>query len=214
RAGGWSRDTICEDPDLGPTTTERAGAPLSPRRRYGHGLLPDSFEAFKKQRHRWAYGGLQIIRKHWRRFLPGMSRLTPDQKREFAIGWLNWLGAESIGVVVAILNLAWVPVVAFAGVAIPDKVLTLPIVAAFVVSVAHFLALYRPRVACSPGQPAAAMLAAMSMQWTVARAVAYGLVTEHLPFVRTAKGGSTGGSARKKRVHFPAFYEAVMGGLL
>jgi glucan 1,3-beta-glucosidase len=50
----------------------------------------------------------------------------------------------------------------------------------------------------------------MSMQWTVARAVAFGLVTEHLPFVRTAKGGS----ARKKRVRFPAFYEAIMGALL
>jgi hypothetical protein len=48
------------------------------------------------------------------------------------------------------------------------------------------------------------------MQWTVARAVARGLVTEHLPFVRTAKGSSV----KKKRVAFPAFYEAVMGGLL
>jgi hypothetical protein len=54
------------------------------------------------------------------------------------------------------------------------------------------------------------MLAAMSMQWTVARAVAFGLVTEHLPFVRTSKGGGV----RRKRVTFPAFYEAIMGGLL
>ena len=61
----------------------------------------------------------------------------------------------------------------------------------------------------SPGQSAAAMLAAMAMQWTVARAVAYGLVKEHLPFVRTAKGG-----VAKKRVTFPAFYEAVIGALL
>ena len=53
------------------------------------------------------------------------------------------------------------------------------------------------------------MLAAMSMQWTVARAVVTGLVIEHLPFVRTAKGGKS-----KKRLAFPAFYEAVMGGLL
>jgi cellulose synthase/poly-beta-1,6-N-acetylglucosamine synthase-like glycosyltransferase/exo-beta-1,3-glucanase (GH17 family) len=209
-AGGWSSDTICEDTDLGLTVVEHGWLTHYTRRRYGHGLLPDTFEAYKKQRHRWAYGGLQIIRKHWRRFLPGMSRLTPDQKREFAIGWLNWLGAESIGVAVAILNLIWVPVVAFVGIAIPDKVLTLPIMAAFVVSVAHFLTLYRRRVAITPGQTAAAMLAAMSMQWTVARAVATGLVTEHLPFVRTAKGGS----ARKKRVRFPAFYEAVLGGLL
>jgi hypothetical protein len=102
-----------------------------------------------------------------------------------------------------------VPVVAFMGVAIPDKVLTLPIMAAFAVSVAHFVTLYRRRVAISPAQMAAAMIAAMAMQWTVARAVAMGLVTEHLPFVRTAKGGSA-----RKRVAFPAFYEAVMGGLL
>jgi cellulose synthase/poly-beta-1,6-N-acetylglucosamine synthase-like glycosyltransferase/exo-beta-1,3-glucanase (GH17 family) len=206
-AGGWSSDTICEDTDLGLTIIEQGWRTLYTRRRYGHGLLPDTFEAFKKQRHRWAYGGLQIVRKHWRRFLPGASLLTRDQKREFALGWLNWLGAESIGVVVAILNLIWVPVVAFAGIAIPDKVLTLPIIATFAVSVAHFVTLYRRRVAISPGQMAAAMFAAMAMQWTVARAVAYGLVTEHLPFVRTAKGGH----ARKKRVIFPAFYEALMG---
>jgi cellulose synthase/poly-beta-1,6-N-acetylglucosamine synthase-like glycosyltransferase/exo-beta-1,3-glucanase (GH17 family) len=209
-AGGWSSDTICEDTDLGLTIIEQGWTTLYTRRRYGHGLLPDTFDAFKKQRHRWAYGGLQIIRKHWRRFLPGMSLLTRDQKREFAVGWLNWLGAESVGVLVAILNLVWVPVVAFMGVAIPDKVLTLPIIAAFVVSLAHFVTLYRRRVEISPAKMAAAMVAAMSMQWTVARAVAMGLVTEHLPFVRTAKGGS----ARKKRVAFPAFYEAVMGGLL
>jgi exo-beta-1,3-glucanase (GH17 family)/glycosyltransferase involved in cell wall biosynthesis len=208
-AGGWSSDTICEDTDLGLTIIEQGWLMHYTRRRYGHGLLPDSFEAYKKQRHRWAFGGLQIVRKHWRRFLPGMSLLTRDQKREFAIGWLNWLGAESIGVAVAILNLAWVPVVAFGGVAIPDRVLTLPIMAAFAVSVAHFLALYRRRVSISPGQTAAAMLAAMSMQWTVARAVVTGLVIEHLPFVRTAKGGKS-----KKRLAFPAFYEAVMGGLL
>jgi len=209
-AGGWSSDTICEDTDLGLSIIELGWIAHYTNRRYGHGLLPDTFEAYKKQRHRWAYGGLQIIRKHWRRFLPGTSLLTRDQKREFAIGWLNWLGAESIGVVVAILNLVWVPVVAFAGIAIPDKVLTLPIMAAFAVSVAHFIALYRRRVAIRPAQTAAAMLAAMSMQWTVARAVAFGLVTEHLPFVRTAKGGG----ARKKRVRFPAFYEAIMGALL
>jgi hypothetical protein len=50
--------------------------------------------------------------------------LSRDQKREFLLGWLNWLGAESIGVLVAILNLIWVPIVAFADNANPDKILT------------------------------------------------------------------------------------------
>ncbi|MBO0755328.1 MAG: glycosyltransferase, partial [Bradyrhizobiaceae bacterium] len=137
-AGGWSSDTICEDTDLGLSILERGWIAHYTNRRYGHGLLPDSFDAYKKQRHRWAYGGFQIVRKHWRRFLPGVTRLSTTQKREFAMGWINWLGAESIGVAVAILNLIWVPIVAFVGIAVPDMVLTVPIIAAFVVSVAHF----------------------------------------------------------------------------
>ena len=137
-AGGWAGDTICEDTDLGLAIIEHGWLTHYTNHRYGYGLLPDTYEAFKKQRHRWAYGGFQIVKKHWRRFLPGASRLTPDQKREFSLGWLNWLGAESLGVVVAILNLIWVPIVAFADIAIPDKILTLPIIAAFVGHAAAF----------------------------------------------------------------------------
>jgi cellulose synthase/poly-beta-1,6-N-acetylglucosamine synthase-like glycosyltransferase/exo-beta-1,3-glucanase (GH17 family) len=208
-AGGWSSDTICEDTDLGLTILELGWQAHYTNRRYGYGLLPDTFEAYKKQRDRWASGGFQIIKKHWRRFLSGASELTRDQKREFAFGWINWLGAETVGVLVAILNLIWVPVVAFAGIAVPDKVLTLPIIATFMISIVHFIALYRRRVPIPPSQAAGAMVAAMAMQWTVARAVGNGIVKDHLTFVRTAKGG-----AARKRVAFPAFEEAVMGGLL
>jgi cellulose synthase/poly-beta-1,6-N-acetylglucosamine synthase-like glycosyltransferase/exo-beta-1,3-glucanase (GH17 family) len=208
-AGGWSSDTICEDTDLGLSIIELGWQSHYTNRRYGYGLLPDTFEAFKKQRDRWASGGFQIVKKHWRRFLPGASLLTADQRREFAFGWINWLGAETVGVLVAILNLIWVPVVAFLGIAVPDKILTLPIMATFAISVIHFVALYRRRVTIPAVEAAGAMVVAMAMQWTVARAVANGLVTEHLTFVRTAKGGA----ARKRRA-FPAFEEAVLGGLL
>ncbi|MBI3433742.1 MAG: glycosyltransferase [Proteobacteria bacterium] len=208
-AGGWSSDTICEDTDLGLSILTRGWQMHYTNRRYGYGLLPDTFEAFKQQRHRWAAGGLQICKKHWRNFLPGASPLSRDQKREFAMGWLSWLGAESVGVLVAILNIGWVPIVAFVGIAVPDKVLTLPILATFVVSIAHFVLLYRRRVAIAPGATLGAMFAAMSMQWAVARAVAVTLFKDHLPFVRTAKGGGT-----RKGPLFPAFHEAVLGALL
>ena len=208
-AGGWAGDTICEDTDLGLAIIEHGWLTHYTNHRYGHGLLPDTYEAFKKQRHRWAYGGFQIVKKHWRRFLPGASRLTPDQKREFSLGWLNWLGAESIGVLVAILNLIWVPIVAFADIAIPDRILTLPIIAAFVVSLLHFVILYRLRVPVKWGQMLGAMVAAMSVQWTVSRAVANGLITEHLAFARTSKGGLS-----RMSIEFQAFWEAVIGVLL
>ena len=187
--GGWSSDTICEDTDLGLTIIEQGWQVQYTNRRYGWGLLPNSYEAFKKQRYRWASGGAQILKKHWRRFLPGASRLTGEQKRDFILGWLNWLGAESVGVLVAILNLLWVPVICFIGIAIAGRILTLPIIAAFAVSLLHFVTVYRMRVAIPPGQMLTAMFAAMSVQWTVARAVGDGVIKERLPFVRTAKGG-------------------------
>ncbi len=151
-AGNWSSDTICEDTDLGLTILELGWTSHYTNRRYGHGLLPDSYQAYKRQRDRWAYGGFQIMKKHWRRFLPGASRLTRDQKREFLLGWMSWLGAESVGVLVAILNLIWVPFVVVLGIAIPDKVLTIPILAAFAVAGLHFVWLYRLRVRISGGQ--------------------------------------------------------------
>ena len=140
---------------------------------------------------------------------PARAGCRRIRRREFSLGWLNWLGAESLGVLVAILNLIWVPIVAFADIAIPDKILTLPIIAAFVVSLVHFVALYRLRVPVKAGQMLGAMIAAMSVQWTVSRAVAQGLITEHLPFARTSKGGLS-----RMSIEFQAFWEAVIGVLL
>src|SRR5450755_4121256 len=54
-----------------------------------------------------------------------------------------------------------------------------------------------------------AMVAAMSVQWTVSRAVANGLITDHLAFARTSKGGFS-----LMSVEFQAFWEAVIGVLL
>ncbi len=207
-AGGWSSDTIVEDTDLGLAILEQGWLAHYTNRRYGYGLLPDTFEAYKRQRQRWAYGGFQLLRKHWRRLLPWADGLSREQKREYGLGWLNWLGADSVGVVVALLNIAWVPVVAFANIAVPDRILTLPILAAFVVSVAHFTALYRLRVQASVGQMLGAVCAAMSLQWTVAHAIGSGVLQERLPYLRTAKGGAT------RRGDFPAFWEGVFAALL
>jgi exo-beta-1,3-glucanase (GH17 family)/cellulose synthase/poly-beta-1,6-N-acetylglucosamine synthase-like glycosyltransferase len=207
--GNWTSDTIVEDTDLGVAMLARGWLAHYTNHRYGHGLLPDTFEAYKRQRQRWAFGGYQLVQKHWRKLLPGTEGLSREQKREYGIGWLNWLGADSIGVVVALLNIAWVPVVAFANIAVPDRILTIPIIAAFSVSVAHFVALYRLRVRATPGQMLGAVCAAMSMQLTVARAVGMGILKERVPFLRTAKGGAT-----RKGPDFPAFWEAVIAALL
>jgi cellulose synthase/poly-beta-1,6-N-acetylglucosamine synthase-like glycosyltransferase/exo-beta-1,3-glucanase (GH17 family) len=209
-AGGWSSDTICEDSDLGLSIMELGWRAHYTTRRYGWGLLPQDYLAFRTQRSRWAEGAVQIVKKHWRQFLPGRSRLAPAQKREFIFGWLSWFGAEVIAVAAAILNLIWVPFVAFQVVAIPEALLTLPILAAFLVSVGHFTSSYRLRVAIPYQQMLGAMLMFMSVQWTVASAAfKAALPARQAYFHRTRKGnGST------FRASFTTIPEAFLGTLL
>ena len=209
-AGGWSSDTICEDSDLGLTILELGWRAHYTNRRYGWGLLPQDYLAFKTQRARWAGGAVQIVKKHWRRFLPGQSKLDHDQKREFAFGWLSWFGAEIVAVAAALLNLIWVPFVVFQVVAIPDPLLLLPSVAAFLVSLLHFVSAYRTRVAVPYPQMLGAMVVFMSVQWTVASAAfkaAFPVRKNY--FHRTRKGG--GGMVH---VRFTAMPEAALGALL
>jgi cellulose synthase/poly-beta-1,6-N-acetylglucosamine synthase-like glycosyltransferase len=208
-AGSWSSDTVVEDADLGLTLLERGWHAHYTRRRYGWGLLPESFAAYKKQRHRWAYGGVQLIKKHWRAFLPNASRLTFQQKCEFALGWLIWLGAESLGIVLAIFNLLWMPLVAFFGIAVPEAVLTLPVLATFLVMLVHVLVLYRSRVGAPFFPSLGAALAGMALQLSIGKAVADGFLHGKLPFYRTSKGGAAPSTSR-----FSATSEGVLGALL
>jgi hypothetical protein len=213
-AGGWSSDTICEDTDLGLSILERGWLAHYTNRRYGWGLLPETYEAFKQQRYRWAYGGIQILKKHWRRFLPEASLLDRRQKREFAVGWLNWLAAESVAVLVAMLNLLWVPFVVFTGVVVPENLLTLPIFVVFGLSLAHFLVVYRLRVAITFMQMLGALIMFMSVQWTIARAVLDASVSNRkFDFHRTAKGSNGGGRSHHNH-RFAARWEAALGALL
>ena len=209
-AGGWSSDTICEDSDLGLTILELGWRADYTNRRYGWGLLPQDYLAFKTQRARWAGGAVQIVKKHWRRFLPGRSLLDHNQKREFAFGWLSWFGSEIVAVAAALLNLIWVPFVVFQVVAIPDPLLLLPSIAAFLVSLLHFVSAYRTRVAIPYRQMLGAMVVFMSVQWTVASAAFKAAFPARKSyFHRTRKGGGSTVHAR-----FAAIPEAVLGLLL
>ena len=209
-AGGWSSDTICEDSDLGLTILELGWRAHYTNRRYGWGLLPQDYLAFKTQRARWAGGAVQIVKKHWRRFLPGRSLLDHNQKREFAFGWLSWFGSEIVAVAAALLNLIWVPFVVLQVVAIPDPLLLLPSIAAFLVSLLHFVSAYRTRVAVPYGQMLGAMVVFMSVQWTIASAAFKAAFPgRETYFHRTRKGGSGIADAR-----FAAVPEAVLGLLL
>ncbi len=207
KVGGWQVDTIVEDTELGLRLYQAGYIAHYTNHRYGRGLLPDTFKVYKSQRHRWAYGAIQIIKKHGWTMMPGNPTLTREQKFHFTTGWFFWL-SDALGVLIALLNLVWVPLVIFYDMMVPTVAMTVPVLTAFCVNIVHNQLLYRIRVKARFTDALAAGVAAMSLQWTVARAVFDGLIKEGLAFVRTDKGGRL-----KKRpgATFHALNETLLG---
>jgi exo-beta-1,3-glucanase (GH17 family)/cellulose synthase/poly-beta-1,6-N-acetylglucosamine synthase-like glycosyltransferase len=206
--GGWGTDTIVEDSELGLRLFEAGYIAHYTNRRYGYGLLPDTVEAFKTQRHRWAYGAIQILKKHWKEFKPSSTKLTPNQKKKFVAGWFFWL-SDAMGPVMAIMNIIWVPVIIFVGVTIPTIPLTIPIITAFLVNILHTFILYRMKVKTSIKNTILSSIASMSLQLIIFKAVYDGFVKDGLPFKRTQKGGKTA-----KKSANPIKHETILGVLL
>ena len=201
--GGWGTDTIVEDSELGLRLFEAGYIAHYTNKRYGYGLLPDTFEAFKTQRHRWAYGAIQILKKHWKEFKPSATKLSSTQKKKFITGWIFWL-SDAMGPIMAIMNIIWVPVIIFVGVTIPTIPLTVPIITAFLVNVLHTFILYRIKVKASFKETFLSSIASMSLQLIIFKAVWDGFVKDGLPFKRTQKGG------KAKKSDNPIIYETIL----
>ncbi|MDD3342404.1 MAG: glycosyltransferase [Sulfurospirillaceae bacterium] len=206
--GDWTTYSIVEDSELGLRLFEAGYTEHYTNRRYGWGLLPDTVEAFRTQRHRWAYGAIQILKKHWRHFLPSSTSLTKYQKYHFVAGWFFWL-SDAFGALTAFLNIFWVPFIIFVGVTIPTLPLTLPILVAFLVNILHAFILYHTRVKMSVRETMLSAIASMSLQLVIFKAVYDGFVKDGLPFKRTEKGGNT-----KKVQANPIKYEIILATLL
>ena len=58
--------------------------------------MPLTFEALKGQRYRWCFGGIQILRRHWRSLIPGRTskhnHLTAAQRWAYLAGAIQWYG--------------------------------------------------------------------------------------------------------------------------
>ena len=156
---------------------------------YGRGLLPDRFIDYKKQRHRWAYGSVQIMKRHARQLF-GLepTKLTVGQRYHFLGGWLPWLadGANLIWTFVALLW-SFAMVVAPVHFGPPPTIMILPIAAIFFFKVVKTLYLYMFKIGFPLKDTLGSVIAGTSLSHVVAKAVLSGFVTCGKPFFRTPK---------------------------
>lgn len=70
QAGGWAEWCLTEDSEVSVRLRAAGYHGYYFAETFGRGLIPDTFEDYKKQRFRWTAGPVQQLRRHWRLFLP------------------------------------------------------------------------------------------------------------------------------------------------
>lgn len=186
---GWAQWCITEDAELGLRVFAEGFDATYISGSYGRGLMPDTFLDFKRQRSRWAFGAMQIMRRHFAELVMGAeARLTPGQRYHFLTGWLPWL-ADGFNVLVNCAALAWsLAMVAFPREVEPPLMIfsVLPM-SLFVFKLVKLLHLYRTRVGANFRQTVAAAIAGLSLSHTIGVAMLSGLARSDRPFFRTPK---------------------------
>jgi hypothetical protein len=189
--GGWSTTTLCEDTELGLRLLAQGHRLVYVDRRYGAGLLPADFAAYRRQRQRWAQGAMQILRQNAGSLL-GRSRLRFAQRYHFVAGWLPWMG-DALHLVFSLAALAWTVGLLAAphAFAVPALGFLVPLAVFFAVRVVGAPLLYGRRVGCSLGDLAGAAVAGMALSHPIARGVWAGVAGQAGTFVVTRKGAAS-----------------------
>lgn len=186
---GWAQWCICEDAELGLRALQRGYSTAYVRNTYGKGLMPDTFTDFKKQRFRWAYGAIQILKQHSGSLITsGNSALSPAQRYYFVSGWLPW-AVHGINLLLTGLAVLWSILI----ISDPQNFEPLPWVfsitpiLALVFTSAKTVYLYDHLVTHDIKDALAAILAGIALYYTIAKAVLFGLFSARMPFFRTPK---------------------------
>lgn len=185
----WAPWSICEDAELGLRMLEHGFATGYSPVSYGKGLIPDTFADFKKQRYRWAYGAVQIVKRHSAFLITGREpALTAMQRYHFIAGWVPW-AAHGVTYVLCAATLAW----SMAMIVLPERLSALPwpfsasLSLMFILWTLKIAFLYRRLVSSEIREALQAILAGIALYPTIGKAVLFGLYDSGLPFFRTPK---------------------------
>jgi len=70
KAGDWAEWCLTEDSEVSVRMRAAGYRGYYFNETFGRGLIPETFDDYKKQRFRWTAGPVQQLRRHWRLFLP------------------------------------------------------------------------------------------------------------------------------------------------
>lgn len=197
--GGWDEWCITEDAELSLRILDRGYDSVYVDVSYGRGLMPLNFEGLKKQRFRWAFGGMQILKAHWRSLMPWARwrdpahRLSLAQQWDYLIGGLQWL-SDPLTFGFTLLLLLGTGALVLGGSLFMQPMASAVVVAPFLfifIGISRFVWVLRRRIRCTWGQALSAFTILLSLTWVVTLACVLGLIKSQGVFLRTPKKRAT-----------------------
>jgi hypothetical protein len=191
--GGWDEWCITEDAELSLRLLRAGWSGLHVDQSWGRGIMPLTFEALKGQRYRWCFGGIQLLRMHWRSMMPGRqgreNHLSAGQRWAYLAGAAQWYG-DLLSLLFFIFLLAGAANLATGGGQLFRK-LTVFLVSAVPVMVllglVRAITLLRRGTGASWRDAIGAFFVWQSTSLVVARASVLGLFAKKAAFLRTPK---------------------------
>jgi cellulose synthase/poly-beta-1,6-N-acetylglucosamine synthase-like glycosyltransferase len=215
--GGWDEWCITEDAELSLRLLRAGWSGLHVDQSWGKGIMPLTFEALKGQRYRWCFGGIQILRMHWRSLLPGReskeNRLSTGQRWSYLSGGLQWYG-DLLGLIFLVFLLAGAVNLATGGGELFRKltaflVATVPVLV--LLGLVRAVALLRRGTGASWRDALGAFLIWQSTSLVVARASVLGLFAKKAAFLVTPKTSEQARWWEALRANWAESFLALLG---
>ncbi|HEY6351551.1 MAG TPA: glycosyltransferase [Candidatus Angelobacter sp.] len=213
--GGWDEWCVTEDAEASLRLLDAGYESVYVHRTYGRGIMPLDYHGLRIQRYRWAFGGMQILRKHARRLLGPWSKgkLTITQRLSYLNGALQWLnGPIALGFTVVLL-IGSAALLSGRLVSSPLFQETTILISAVFISLAvvRFLWALRLRAKCTRRESGDALILLLGLSSIVALACIRGLVSRRGVFRRTPKKRAKAEQSAISATLGLVWFELVMG---
>ncbi|PKN95267.1 MAG: hypothetical protein CVU44_00890 [Chloroflexi bacterium HGW-Chloroflexi-6] len=193
--GGWDEWCITEDAEASLRILKLGYKSIYINQSYGQGVMPLNFEGLKKQRFRWCFGSIQVLRKHWESLMPWASwvdpanHLTASQRYYYLLSSLQWFNEFITMSFTMLLLISTIAIMFGWGASIrplAGAVAVVPLVF-LTLGLGRFFWALRYRLKLGWLQALQAMGSFFSLSWVVTLASIQGLVQPRGVFLRTSK---------------------------